>query len=166
MRHFKKNSVLVAITAALALTVGGSAAADSGAYGTTYESSGFLAGNVIQLPIHAPFDLCGNTLSVIGLLNPAFGSECGDRPAHRGEDWTMEGHDPGDHSEWEEPACPADEFAGYGCCECVEGPMPEPTYGPSPEPTYGPMPEPTDSPTPEPTSTLPAPAPSPAPSAY
>ncbi|MFJ3176762.1 chaplin family protein [Streptomyces roseus] len=147
----------MAITAALALT-GGSAAADSGAHGSTYESSGFLSGNVIQLPIHVPIDLCGNTLNVIGLLNPAFGSECGGGSAHRGENWASEGHEHGDHSEWEEAECPDGEPAGYGCCECVEDPMPEPTGDPTPEPTDDPMPQPT--------STLPAPAPTSALSAY
>ncbi|MFB7174148.1 chaplin [Streptomyces sp. NPDC056254] len=141
VRHSKKNSVLVAVIAALALAGGGSAAADSGAHGSTYESSGFLSGNVIQLPINAPINVCGNTLNVIGLLNPAFASMCGDAHSHAGEHWGSGGHDH-DDSTWEESGCPEDEPKGYDCCECVDEPMPEPT----------------DEPMPEPTETLPAPA--------
>ena len=37
---------------------------------------GVLSGNVIQVPVHVPVNVCGNTVSVIGLLNPAFGNTC------------------------------------------------------------------------------------------
>jgi hypothetical protein len=40
------------------------------------ESPGFLSGNVIQAPINLPVNACGLTVSVIGLLNPAFGNNC------------------------------------------------------------------------------------------
>jgi hypothetical protein len=40
------------------------------------QSPGFLAGNVVQLPINAPINACGNTVDVIGVLNPAFGNHC------------------------------------------------------------------------------------------
>jgi hypothetical protein len=40
------------------------------------KSPGFLSGNVIQLPINAPLNLCGNSIDVIGILNPTFGNEC------------------------------------------------------------------------------------------
>ncbi len=35
-----------------------------------------LSGNVIQVPVHVPVNLCGNTVDVIGVLNPAFGNHC------------------------------------------------------------------------------------------
>ncbi|KAF3913392.1 hypothetical protein ABW20_dc0107887 [Dactylellina cionopaga] len=35
-----------------------------------------LGSNVIQVPIHIPVNVCGNAISVIGLLNPAFGNTC------------------------------------------------------------------------------------------
>jgi hypothetical protein len=28
------------------------------------------------VPVHVPVNVCGNTVSVIGLLNPAFGNTC------------------------------------------------------------------------------------------
>ena len=33
-----------------------------------------LSGNIIQLTINTPMNICGNTVNVIGLLNPAIGS--------------------------------------------------------------------------------------------
>jgi hypothetical protein len=35
-----------------------------------------LSGNVVQIPVHVPVNVCGNTISVIGLLNPTFGNTC------------------------------------------------------------------------------------------
>ncbi|AOP51341.1 hypothetical protein SL103_19305 [Streptomyces lydicus] len=35
-----------------------------------------MSGNVIQVPIHIPLNVCGNTVNVVGLLNPAFGNTC------------------------------------------------------------------------------------------
>lgn len=54
----------------------GVAAADSGAQGAAVQSPGVLSGNVVQAPIHIPVNACGNTVNVIGLLNPAFGNTC------------------------------------------------------------------------------------------
>ncbi|MFJ4005864.1 chaplin [Streptomyces sp. NPDC090023] len=39
-------------------------------------SPGVLSGNVLQIPVHVPINLCGNTVNVIGALNPAFGNTC------------------------------------------------------------------------------------------
>ncbi len=52
------------------------AAADSGAQAAAAHSPGVLSGNVVQVPVHIPVNVCGNTIDVIGLLNPAFGNEC------------------------------------------------------------------------------------------
>ncbi|MEY2245758.1 chaplin [Streptomyces sp. BF23-18] len=54
----------------------GSAIADSGAEGAAVNSPGVLSGNVVQVPVHVPVNVCGNTVNVIGLLNPAFGNTC------------------------------------------------------------------------------------------
>ncbi|MEV7393182.1 MULTISPECIES: chaplin [unclassified Streptomyces] len=69
---------LVLSTAAVAAVAGGAgvAAADSGANGVAAHSPGVLSGNVIQVPIHIPINLCGNTIDAAGLLNPAFGNTC------------------------------------------------------------------------------------------
>ncbi|MEU0005557.1 chaplin [Streptomyces sp. NPDC006314] len=35
-----------------------------------------ISGNGIQLPVHAPVNVCGNTANVAGLLDPAAGNTC------------------------------------------------------------------------------------------
>lgn len=72
----KKVVAVAAATGGLVLAGAGMAAADSGAQGAAVHSPGVLSGNVIQAPIHIPVNVCGNTISVIGLLNPAFGNTC------------------------------------------------------------------------------------------
>jgi hypothetical protein len=52
------------------------ALADSGAGGSTTDSPGVLSGSIVQAPVHLPANVCGNTVNVIGLLNPAFGNTC------------------------------------------------------------------------------------------
>ncbi|MFE5538043.1 chaplin [Streptomyces sp. NPDC056492] len=56
--------------------VGGFAYADADAGGKTEGSPGLLSGNLVQLPVHTPVNVCGNTVSVVGLLNPAAGNRC------------------------------------------------------------------------------------------
>lgn len=47
-----------------------------GASGTATGSGGLLSGNVVQVPVDIPVNACGNTVNVIGLLNPAAGNVC------------------------------------------------------------------------------------------
>ncbi|MEH2109617.1 chaplin [Nostoc sp.] len=49
---------------------------DSSAEGAAVGSPGVLSGNLAQIPIRVPINVCGNTINVIGLLNPAFGNTC------------------------------------------------------------------------------------------
>lgn len=72
----KKVVAAAAATGGLVLAGAGVAVADSGAQGAAVNSPGVLSGNVIQAPIHVPVNVCGNTINVIGLLNPAFGNTC------------------------------------------------------------------------------------------
>ncbi|MFI9821954.1 chaplin [Streptomyces sp. NPDC052013] len=72
----KKVVAVAAATGGLVLAGAGMAAADSGAQGAAVHSPGVVSGNVIQAPIHIPVNVCGNTVSVIGLLNPAIGNTC------------------------------------------------------------------------------------------
>ncbi|MET9362138.1 chaplin [Streptomyces sp. NPDC006632] len=62
----------------LVLAAGGAAPAfaDAGAEGAAVGSPGVLSGNLLQVPVHIPVNICGNTVNVIGLLNPAFGNTC------------------------------------------------------------------------------------------
>ncbi|MER5866532.1 chaplin [Kitasatospora sp. NPDC002040] len=74
----KKIVAVVAATGGLVLAGAGAAAAHGGAAanGFATNSPGVLSGNNVQVPVHVPVNLCGNTVSVIGLLNPAFGNNC------------------------------------------------------------------------------------------
>ncbi|MFE7591675.1 chaplin [Kitasatospora sp. NPDC057512] len=76
MRNFKKAAVLSLAASGLVLGAAGGAAASAGAEGVAANSPGVLSGNQIQVPIHLPINLCGNTINIIALLNPAFGNEC------------------------------------------------------------------------------------------
>lgn len=72
----KKVVAVAAASGGLVLAGAGAAIADSGAQGAANNSPGVVSGNVIQAPIHIPVNVCGNTINVIGLLNPAAGNVC------------------------------------------------------------------------------------------
>ncbi|MEE4494297.1 chaplin [Streptomyces sp. BE230] len=77
MRKTLSKSVLVMAAASGILTAsGGYAFADASADGAAIGSPGVGSGNTVQVPVHIPVNLCGNTVNVIGALNPAFGNEC------------------------------------------------------------------------------------------
>ncbi|MGW4392021.1 chaplin [Streptomyces sp. NPDC004685] len=65
-----------ALGAATVLAGAGVASADNEADGVASNSPGVVSGNVIQVPIGIPINACGDSVSVIGLLNPALGSGC------------------------------------------------------------------------------------------
>ncbi|QES52267.1 chaplin [Streptomyces venezuelae] len=72
-----RRGLAVALAAGAVVVAGASvASADAGAQGLAAGSPGVLSGNLIQVPIHIPVNACGNTVSVIGLLNPSFGNTC------------------------------------------------------------------------------------------
>jgi hypothetical protein len=60
----------------MALGVAAPAFADAGANGSAANSPGVLSGNVIQIPVHVPVNVCGDSVNVLALLNPAFGTAC------------------------------------------------------------------------------------------
>ncbi|WP_327280034.1 MULTISPECIES: chaplin [unclassified Streptomyces] len=71
------KAVAVTAVAGSALAAGaGLAVADAGAHGAAVGSPGVLSGNLVQVPVHVPVNVCGNTVNVIALLNPAFGNPC------------------------------------------------------------------------------------------
>ncbi|MEW1832310.1 chaplin ChpG [Streptomyces sp. NPDC088196] len=76
MSRIAKGLVLTSVAAAAMAGTAGIAAADSDAHGAAAHSPGVLSGNVVQVPVHIPVNVCGNTINVIGLLNPAFGNTC------------------------------------------------------------------------------------------
>ncbi|WP_374114223.1 chaplin [Streptomyces sp. NK08204] len=40
------------------------------------DSPGVVSGNTVQVPVDVPVNVCGNTVDVVGLLNPATGNAC------------------------------------------------------------------------------------------
>jgi hypothetical protein len=76
MSRIAKAAAVLAGTGAVALSGAGMAVADSGAQAVAAASPGIVSGNVVQVPIHVPINFCGNTINVVGLLNPAFGNTC------------------------------------------------------------------------------------------
>ncbi|HET6855966.1 MAG TPA: chaplin [Streptomyces sp.] len=77
MRTAIAATVLTA-TALFAQT--GTALADDGpgasAQGEATHSPGVLSGNLVQVPVDVPINVCGLTVDVIGILNPASGNTC------------------------------------------------------------------------------------------
>ncbi|MEU3523454.1 chaplin [Streptomyces sp. NPDC038707] len=71
-----KKTAAAVTGAVLALGLAGPAFADADAHGAAVGSPGVISGNVIQVPLHVPINLCGNTIDIIALLNPAFGNTC------------------------------------------------------------------------------------------
>lgn len=76
MKKMGKVAFIVAAGGGLVLGGASGAMADAGAEGAAVGSPGVASGNNIQAPIHIPVNACGNTISVIGVLNPTFGNTC------------------------------------------------------------------------------------------
>ncbi|MFE6594594.1 chaplin [Streptomyces sp. NPDC057781] len=76
MSRIAKAAGVVLGAGAVVLSGTGLAMADADAEAAAVGSPGVLSGNVVQVPVHVPINLCGNTVDVIGLLNPAFGNAC------------------------------------------------------------------------------------------
>ena len=76
MKRVTRNGVIAVAAVSGAMAAAMPAFADSGADGAAAGSPGVISGNTIQLPVHVPVNVCGNTVNVVGLLNPAAGNTC------------------------------------------------------------------------------------------
>jgi ChpA-C len=72
----KKVVAVAAAAGGLVLAGAGLASADACAQGAAAGAGGIASGNVIQAPVDASVNVCGNTINVIGLLSPAAGNAC------------------------------------------------------------------------------------------
>jgi hypothetical protein len=76
------RTAIVTTGFAAATLLGGASAAvadgpdGAGAQGAAVGSPGVVSGNEVQIPVHVPVNVCGNTVNVVALLNPAFGNAC------------------------------------------------------------------------------------------
>ncbi|GAA3044479.1 chaplin [Streptomyces glomeratus] len=84
MKRVTRNGLIAAAAASGALVTALPAHADSAANGTDAGSPGLISGNSIQLPVHVPVNVCGNTVNVLGLLDPAAGNACVNQGTPRG----------------------------------------------------------------------------------
>ncbi|MGX9886153.1 chaplin family protein [Streptomyces sp. NPDC002276] len=75
MNIAKKAAVALTVAGIAAGASAGAAVADAGADGAAVKSPGVGSGNVVQVPVHVPVNVVGDSINVIGLLNPAFGNK-------------------------------------------------------------------------------------------
>jgi hypothetical protein len=90
-RIARKGLMTVAAAGGVFAVTGGAAYAGSGAQGAAQGSPGVLSGNTVQIPVHVPVNVCGNTVDVLGLLNPAIGNECVNNGGGTGKSGTDSG---------------------------------------------------------------------------
>jgi hypothetical protein len=94
----RKGLITVAAAGGVLALGGGYAQADSGAEGAAVGSPGVLSGNNVQVPVDVPVNVCGNTVNVVGLLNPAIGNHCANvSSSDRGSGAHRGGSDVGGH---------------------------------------------------------------------
>ncbi|MER7194254.1 chaplin ChpE [Streptomyces flaveolus] len=76
MKNLKKAAAVTMVAGGLIAAGAGMASATDGSHanGEAIGSPGVISGNVVQAPIHIPVNAVGNSVNVIGLLNPAFGN--------------------------------------------------------------------------------------------
>jgi hypothetical protein len=78
VKKLKKAAAVMMITSGIVAAGAGVASAHggSGAHGKAVYSPGVASGNVVQVPVRVPVNLCGNSINVVGVLNPTFGNTC------------------------------------------------------------------------------------------
>ncbi|MFJ8867694.1 chaplin family protein [Streptomyces sp. NPDC102473] len=92
MRQVTRKGLITMAAAGGVLALGGGYAhADAGAAGAASGSPGVVSGNSIQVPIDVPVNVCGNSVDVVGLLNPAAGNDCGNGSSDSGHAYAPDG---------------------------------------------------------------------------
>jgi hypothetical protein len=71
MQKLKMTAAVSVAALGVLLAGAGSASADATAAGAAHNSPGALSGNLLQVPIHIPVNICGNSANLVGALNPA-----------------------------------------------------------------------------------------------
>ncbi|CAM5319089.1 chaplin family protein [Streptomyces diastaticus] len=76
MKKFQKVAAVTMVAGGILAAGAGAASATGGAQadGAAVHSPGVGSGNVVQVPVQVPVNVVGNTVNVVGLLNPAFGN--------------------------------------------------------------------------------------------
>ncbi|MGA4842818.1 chaplin [Streptomyces sp. G45] len=77
MKNVKKAAAITMVAGGLLAAGAGVASAHGAdADGVAKNSPGVVSGNLVQAPVHIPVNACGNSVSVVGVLNPTFGNVC------------------------------------------------------------------------------------------
>ncbi|WP_406001798.1 chaplin family protein [Streptomyces sp. NBC_00829] len=98
MRQVTRKGLITMAAAGGVIALGGSyAQADSGAHSVASNSPGVASGNSIQAPVDIPVNVCGNTVNVIGLLNPVAGNKCANGSGNHGSGSHGSGSHAGSH---------------------------------------------------------------------
>ncbi|MYU21756.1 chaplin [Streptomyces sp. SID8352] len=77
MKNLKKAAAVTMVAGGLLAAGTGMASATTGgaaADGVAVASPGVVSGNLVQAPVHVPVNVVGNSVNVVGVLNPAFGN--------------------------------------------------------------------------------------------
>ncbi|WP_328539522.1 chaplin [Streptomyces sp. NBC_00344] len=79
MKNLKKAAAITLVAGGMLAAGAGAASATTShggahAHGQAVGSPGVVSGNLVQAPVHVPVNVVGNTVSVIGALNPAIGN--------------------------------------------------------------------------------------------
>jgi hypothetical protein len=76
VKNLKKAAAVTMVAGGLVAAAAGMASATDGASacGVAKGSPGVGSGNVVQAPVDVPVNAVGNSVNVIGALNPAFGN--------------------------------------------------------------------------------------------
>lgn len=76
VKNIKKAAAVTMIAGGLVAAGAGVSAAHGGASaeGEALNSPGVASGNLLQVPVHVPVNVVGNTATVIGLLNGVWGN--------------------------------------------------------------------------------------------
>ncbi|EPD58054.1 MULTISPECIES: chaplin ChpE [Streptomyces] len=75
MKNLKKAAAVTMVAGGLiAAGAGMASATDAHADGKAVGSPGVISGNLVQAPVHIPVNAVGNSVNVVGVLNPAFGN--------------------------------------------------------------------------------------------
>ena len=76
VKNLKKAAAVTMVAGGLvAAGAGFASATDAHADGKAIGSPGVASGNLVQVPVAIPVNAVGNTVNVVGILNPAFGND-------------------------------------------------------------------------------------------
>ncbi|MFJ2558790.1 MULTISPECIES: chaplin [unclassified Streptomyces] len=107
MRDLIGKGLLTAAAASSVLSLSGGYAQAADASGAAVGSPGLLSGNNVQVPLDVPVNVCGNSVDVVGLLNPAFGNTCANVSAPPKHHAAPPHHSPQQHGSPAQQGAPA-----------------------------------------------------------